>query len=570
MKSNFQPRQRSRRLRSRWGVPGVLVLLAMAGSAGTLAPSTTQSVAAPPAAVRVIVTATDVAAAQRAVRAAGGTVTAELPLLGAVVAEVPRATDVKQPGVQVVPDRSVRFTSSSTAQDVPGSTVRATLGLPTDGHEGAGVTVALVDTGVAEVADLTGRVTHVDLSGDGSGDGYGHGTFLAGLIAGTGEESAGAYQGAAPGANILDVKVADADGSTQLSTVLAGLQQVADRQVEDHVAVLNLSLASSSPLPYQVDPLNQALRALWHRGITVVVASGNDGPAQGSVATPGNDPTLLTVGGADEQGTAGHGDDTVAAWSGRGPTDQGVSKPDLVAPGAHVVGLRAPGSIIDLEHPSARVGNGYFLGSGTSMSAAVASGAIAGLLAKRDLAPDQVKQLLMATAYRATGLDPRAAGQGGLDVAAAAAFLQSPAAHKLKRATPSKAPGTAARWQALGAAISSGDHGAAVKAWDELGPEARSWAARSWASLDPQARSWAARSWAARSWAGSDATADGWAARSWAARSWAGEDWAARSWADVDGTARSWAARSWAGDDWAARSWAARSWAARSWAATWR
>jgi serine protease AprX len=376
---------------------------------------------------------------------------------------------------------------------------------------------------------------------------------------------------------VLDVKVADADGTTSLSRVLQGLQVVADRSRTEPIKVLNLSLASGSPLPYQVDPLDQALRVLWHRGITVVVSAGNDGPAAGTIDAPGNDPTIITVGGVDESGTAARSDDLVAAWSGRGPTSQGLAKPDVAAPGAHLVGLRSAGSVIDAAHPLSRVGDSYFRGSGTSMSAAVASGAVAGILARRpDLTPGQVKGLLLATAYQATGLTAeQGAGAGGMDLAAALSTPRLAAAAASARAAVPAAPGDPSLWAALSAAFASGDRAAAVAAWDDLSPAARSWAARSWATLDPVARSWAARSWAARSWAGADVDGTEWAARSWAARSWAGEGWAARSWAGDDWVARSWAARSWAarswaGDDWAARSWAADDWAARSWAATWR
>ena len=172
-----------------------------------------------------------------------------------------------------------------------------------------------------------------------AGDGYGHGTFVAGLVAGSGKSSSGAYAGVAPAARILDVKVADSDGSTDLVTVLKGLQAVA---ADKSVDVVNLSLSSGSPLPYQIDPLSAALEGLWRRGVTVVVPAGNDGPNNGTIASPGTDPVLLTAGGLDAHGTASRSDDSVADWSGRGPAPQGVQKPDLVAPGAHVVSLRTP------------------------------------------------------------------------------------------------------------------------------------------------------------------------------------------------------------------------------------
>ena len=518
--------------------------------------------------VDVVVTGPDAAAVARAVAVAGGTVRAELPLIDGVAADLP-ARAVLPAGFEVTANRSVSFTAEGTSPSVYTSTVRATIGLPASGDEGHGVTVAVVDTGVADVPDLAGRIVgHVDVTGTGGGDGYGHGTFMAGLIAGSGAASGGAFRGVAPGADILDVKVARQDGSTDLGSVLEGLQVVADQGRAHDIRVLNLSLASGSPVPYQVDPLNQALRALWRRGVTVVVSSGNDGPEPGSVSAPGNDPTLLTVGGIDEHGTAVRDDDTVADWSGRGPTSQGVSKPDLVAPGASVVGLRSPGSVIDVAHPSARIGEGYFRGSGTSMAAAISSGAAADLLAAHgDLRPDDVKTLLRGAAYRTPGLaDATSAGRGGLDIEAALALADGYTSHATP-ATLTAAPGDPAKWQALAAAIDNDDAAGAARAWAAMGPEARSWAARSWAALDPAARSWAARSWAAHSWAARSWAGDDWAARSWAAHSWAGDDWAAHSWAARSWAARSWAARSWAGDDWAAHSWAAHSWAGEDWAA---
>lgn len=550
------PLQRARR-----GAPRVAAFVAAGACLGVAA-------MAPPAAgedrtsetVSVVVTGHDADSTARDVRRAGGTVTAHLDVVDGVAAELPAGARLRA-GLVVSPDRAVTFASAPqvAAASTATSTLRETLGLQASGSEGTGVTVALVDTGVAEVADLAGRVDHIDVTGTGGGDSFGHGTFLAGLIAGSGASSEGRYTGVAPGARILDVKVADADGVTSLSAVLRGLQAVANHSGRGGVQVVNLSLSSGSPLPYQVDPLNQALRRLWHRGLTVVVSSGNDGPGAGSVASPGNDPTLLTVGGVDEAYTGQRADDTVAQWSGRGPTSQGVSKPELVAPGAHMVGLRSPGSLADRSYPQARVEEDYFRGSGTSMSAAVASGAAAGVLsANPGLGPDQVKQLFTSSAYRADGLSAAAgAGAGGLDLDAALAAAGSV---EPTGSASVVAPGSVAEWESLAQAFARGDKRAAEKAWSDLDPQARSWAARSWAALEPTARSWAARSWAARSWASTEVTSQEWAARSWAARSWAGTDWAARSWA----------ARSWAGDDWAARSWATDSWSARSWAATWR
>ncbi|HYN95843.1 MAG TPA: S8 family serine peptidase, partial [Pilimelia sp.] len=443
-------------------------------------------------------------AAADAVVAAGGRVLAALPVTRGVAARLPRGATL---GTQwtVAPQRSMRV--AETPQPVGGgpvATVRQTLGLPAAGAEGAGVTVAVVDTGIADVPDLAGRVTErVDVTGTGAGDGYGHGTFMAGLIAGTGSAAGGAYRGVAPAANLVDVKVADGEGHTDLITVLRGLQWVSDHARD--VQVVNLSLSSDSPLPYQVDPLNQALRMLWHRGVTVVVPSGNDGPGNGTVTSPGNDPLLLTAGGLDERGTADRRDDAVGAWSGRGPTWQGDAKPDLVAPGGALVSLRAPGSAVDIAVPHARIGTDYLRGSGTSMATAVTSGVVAATLAvEPKLRPDAIKRLLVGTAYDAPELTT-AAGAGGLDaarvLAAAPTWRNTPAEERHQRDMAVLAR-DAADWSAFEAAVLAGDGATAAARWKRLTPASRDWAARAWAQLDPAARAWAARAWAARAWAG--------------------------------------------------------------------
>jgi len=200
------------------------VLFALAAAA-LLAGSPAQSALAgteKPGTSRFVVTGESVAAAAEAVRAANGIVVDELALVDGVAARLP-VRAVLPADFQVTPDRAVSFDSHGVDGVGPAFTLRATVGLPNDGNEGAGVTVAVVDTGIADVPDLTGRVVeHIDVTGTGGGDGYGHGTFLAGLIVGRGEPD-GSYRGVAPGARVLDVKVAGPDGATSLVSVLRGL-----------------------------------------------------------------------------------------------------------------------------------------------------------------------------------------------------------------------------------------------------------------------------------------------------------------------------------------------------------
>ncbi len=509
-----------------------------------------------------------------AVRTAGGSVTADLSLIHGVAATLPVGAQLA--GCTVVADHALQVAGAvaGNPSSGPAETARQTLGLTNSSPDGHGVTVAVVDTGVDPSPDLAHRVFHVDVTGtshNSDADDYGHGTFVAGLIAGDGTASGGAYQGAAPDARLLDVRVAKDDGSTSLISVLRGLQVVAATQRALNIRVLNLSLSSGSPIPYQLDPLSQALEGLWARGVVVVVPAGNDGPAAGTISSPGSDPVLLTVGALDESGTSDHSDDVVADYSARGPAPQGVAKPDLVAPGNHLISLRAPGSDIDVANPGSRIAANYFRGSGTSMSTAITSGVVADLLSARPrLRPDQVKAIVTGSAYQASALtDPNAAGAGGLD-AAAALTAPTPTVTPAVDTSLDWPTGQDATFDRFSAALLRGDRAGAYLWFNKLSPAARSWIARSWSELSPEGRSWIAEAWAGRSWSGADGTADEWLARSWIARSWAARSWMSGMWSDQSWSGRSWSGRSWidlswTDDDFAARSWIGRSWSARSW-----
>ncbi|MBV8297861.1 MAG: S8 family peptidase, partial [Acidimicrobiia bacterium] len=304
------------------------------------------------------------------------------------------------------------------------------------GITGQGITVALLDTGIANVPDLADRVLPVhddlnllsppspceNLTGEATcDDNFGHGTFIAGLIAGNGAASNGAWAGVAPSANLVSVKVAGRDGSADVSTVLAGIQWVVSFKDRYGIKVLNLSLGTDSTQSYRVDPLNYAVEKAWDSGITVVVAASNQGPAPGTISKPGDDPLVITVGAVDDMGTTTINDDELPDFSSHGPTAaDGLAKPDVVAPGAHVVSLRAPGSAIDTEFPT-YVDGSYRKGSGTSMSTGVVSGSVALMLqANPALTPDRVKYSLAATARNVASNDPMAVGSGLIDVYGAA------------------------------------------------------------------------------------------------------------------------------------------------------
>jgi serine protease AprX len=305
------------------------------------------------------------------------------------------------------------------------------------GKAGDGVTVAVLDSGVAADLDLIApanrilaSVNFADWRGPNDpSDPGGHGTHIAGIIAGNGSRSGGEFVGIAPNANIVDVRVLGRTGSGRVSSVVRGIEWVLAHRAVYNIRVINLSFGARSRLSYRADPLSAAVEIAWRRGLVVVAASGNGGPARNTVVTPGIDPYIITVGATDDRGTVNRRDDMLAWFSSWGSADSNA-KPDLVAPGRRLVSLRVPGSTLDRLFPDrvvvARNGSTYFRLSGTSMATGVVSGAAALLLERRPhLRPDQVKSLFVGTTQsygQDSGVvlpDPIADGSGLLDIYAA-------------------------------------------------------------------------------------------------------------------------------------------------------
>ncbi len=327
------------------------------------------------------------------------------------------------------------------------------------GWDGTGVGVALVDSGITNMPDLSSNpsaaavpagpagpgfrvIYSQDFIGGNGQDGYGHGEHVAGIVAanGSGSNCPSCFRklkGIAPNANLLNFRVLDATGQGTDSSVIAAIDQVISLKAKYNIRVLNISLGRPVYESYTVDPLCQAVEAAWKAGIVVVVAAGNDGRNNSSdnngystINAPGNDPYVITVGAMKTNGTPERTDDTIASYSSKGPTlIDYVVKPDIVAPGNMVVSLLAPGPAITLgTYPSNQVANGYFQStgpapgpgpgpgaggpqngasnyylqlSGTSMATPVVSAAAALLIqANPNLSPDQVKARLMRTAYK--------------------------------------------------------------------------------------------------------------------------------------------------------------------------
>jgi serine protease AprX len=351
--------------------------------------------------------------------------------------------------------------------------------------DGRGVDVALVDSGVVPVAGLAqqGRVVYgPDFSAERSDpdlrnlDTFGHGTHLGGLIAG--RDPVTGFTGVAPAARLVSLKIAGADGETNLARVLAALDWI--RRNHDapgyNIRVVNLSLGVQA-YDYRSDALAWAVEQLWNQGIVVVAAAGNKGVFARTLDMPADDPFVIAAGASDMRKTPDPVDDRVADFSSRGRW----RAPDFVAPGTSVVSLRVPGSTLDLEFGSARVGTSFFTGSGTSQAAAVTSGVVARLLsAKPWLNPDQVKATLAQSAVDLP--DPRSAdGAGRID---------------LRRALTLPTPDAAAVAQHFEPAVLDLDKLRRELAADKsaLGPGAQ-WSGRRWSG-----RRWSGRRWSGAKW----------------------------------------------------------------------
>lgn len=263
---------------------------------------------------------------------------------------------------------------------------------------GRGVTAAVIDTGLSPHVDflLPHRVpVFVDLIGGKSEpyDDNGHGTAVAGALAGSGLMSGGRYSGIACGADIIPIKALDASGEGSTADILQAMQWIYTNCEKYNIRVVCMSFGAEPQ--GKNDPLAAGAEALHSKGITVVASSGNDGPAEGSVKSPGISPFALTVGGA-EVTDAGV---TVSEFSSRGRPG-GIVKPDIIAPAEDVV--------------CAGAGEDYVAVTGTSIATPIVAGACALILsAHPGYTPDKVKELLMT---HAAAVEGAACGSGMLDM----------------------------------------------------------------------------------------------------------------------------------------------------------
>lgn len=258
------------------------------------------------------------------------------------------------------------------------------------GYRGAGITIAVIDTGVSPHQDLTRPANRIvgfkDFINKKSFpyDDNGHGTHVAGIIAGNGYSSRGKYAGIAPESNILAIKALNGEGSGNTSNIIAAISYAIETKDQYNTKILNLSIGSPANNNCSKDPLCKAVDEAMKSGLIVVAAAGNSGPSDKTILSPGINPNVITVGAVDDKRTIDPTDDTIAPFSSRGPTNEGYPKPDVVAPGVNINSL----SNTKLDSYSSL--------SGTSMATPLVSGAVALLLNKyNNLKPKEVKDKLL-------------------------------------------------------------------------------------------------------------------------------------------------------------------------------
>ena len=286
-----------------------------------------------------------------------------------------------------------------------------------DGVTGAGVTIAFIDSGfdpftpgLAYNAECDWRVlaaydaiadeVHTDLEESGyRDDDYGHATHLQSLaLSSRADFGEGiGFNGVAPGADLVSVK-AFQNGMATYGDIIRGIDWVLNNKNNYDIKVLNLSFSATPRSHYWDDPINLAVMTAWQNGILVVTSAGNTGPDPMTIGVPGIVPYILTVGAMSDNFTPGDlSDDFLASFSSVGPTPERFVKPDIVAPGGHMMGIMSKFAALAQIYPEFHTNYPYFEMSGTSQATAVVSGVAALLLEQEPwLTPDDIKCRLMA------------------------------------------------------------------------------------------------------------------------------------------------------------------------------
>ncbi|MGF1665428.1 MAG: S8 family serine peptidase [Acidimicrobiia bacterium] len=417
---------------------------------------------------------------------------------------------------------------------------------------GRGVTIAMIDTGVAPVAGLaySNVVLGPDFTPEDMFDGMrsldsnGHGTHLAGIMVATDaawtrgdrRRSADRTLGIAPDATLISIKAGVADGGTDISQVIAAINWVVEQKQSGTVDidVLSLAFSADSSQSYYTDPLTYAVERAWDAGIVVVVAAGNEGADQWRLTSPARDPFVIAVGASEMTDI----NESPAAF-----TSNGVFRPvDIHAPGASIVSLRNPGSWSDDYNQAGRVGESLVRASGTSQATAVVAGAVAVLLERQpSLTPDQVKRLL------SDGADTVSTGDYSWPL-------------RYLNLTTSSTVGVTSKKQWFPPAAGTGSlddvRGDLRVSLDGVGLAGE---------IDIFGNDWSGSRWTTDAWTGSRWTGSRWTSDVWAAKSWSGSRWTTGEWAGSRWTGSRWTATDWSSAGWTGSRWTGSRWTNADW-----
>ena len=282
------------------------------------------------------------------------------------------------------------------------------------GITGEGIGIAVLDTGLwkhdglkydaagnVRLKAVYNAITDTEaispLSGD---DPAGHGSHVASIAVSSLQTEAGLFNGIAPGAHLVSVQAFDEQGQGTYADVVRAIDWVVANKSKHKIKVLNLSFSAEARSHYWDDPINQAVMVAWQHEIFVVAAAGNRGPDPMTIGVPGNVPYVMTVGAMTDNYTPADGsDDVLASFSAAGPTYEGFVKPDVVAPGGHMLGLVQGNATLANLYPQFYVSDMYFEMSGTSQATAVVAGVAAlALQAEPWRSVDQLKCKIMSAA----------------------------------------------------------------------------------------------------------------------------------------------------------------------------
>ena len=544
--------------------------------------------------------------AERLIVSLGGDVTRVLPIIDGVAATIDAShlsdltgsssivavtTDGEVSPMSVDPTLGYdpsSMTSMSSISQITGAQSMWNLG-----WTGQGVDIALIDTGIARVPglDRAGKVIDgPDLSFDSQEptltniDAFGHGTHMAGIIAGSdvapGTSGANCktclgksaytdvtkFEGIAPDARLINVKVGAYDGAADVSQVIAGIDWVVQHAHDRgfNIRVINLSFGTDTTQDPLLDPLVFAAEQAWNAGIVVVAASGNDGRGEGPLAAPAVSPSVIAVGASDPHGSLDIRDDKTPSFSQRGDDRRRV---DLVAPGVSVISLRVPGGFVDQNVTTGKVGTRFQQASGTSQSTAVVSGLAALLISKYPTArPDEIKNYLTANALGikkakdvvGSLLDPKYAGYGEASVAGngSTSFVY------IALPVPTRGTGLGSLEASRGTYHVSNGVADLTGEKDIFG---QPWNAPAMATLTAARATWKGGVWNGARWSGDNWSGARWSGALWTSNDWTGARWSGARWSSMIWDGARWSGARWSGARWSSGTWDGARWSGARW-----